>query len=56
MLTQATSINIVELKQWPCPFLDNKYVLLEEIGHGTYGSVYKAQRKSDDKFSALKKM
>jgi len=56
MLTQATSINVVDTKQWPCQFLDTKYILLDEIGHGTYGSVYKAQKKSDDKFAALKKM
>ena len=56
MLTQATNINIVELKQWPCQFMDSKYELMDEIGHGTYGSVYRAKRRSDDKIVALKKM
>lgn len=35
----------------------DKYELTEvELGRGTYGSVYKAKNKFNDKFYALKKM
>ena len=48
---------MLEAKQWPCALLDHRYELGEtELGHGTYGSVYKARRKDDDSFYALKKM
>lgn len=58
VLTKALNIYQLETRQWPCALLDNKYSLGEELGHGTYGSVYKARLKEsiEDKYYALKKM
>ena len=56
-LTKALAINVTDTRDWPCALLDHKYELSEtELGHGTYGSVYKARSRQDDIFYALKKM
>jgi len=34
--------------------ITKNYILIEELGKGSYGKVYKAKRKSDDKIIALK--
>jgi hypothetical protein len=45
-LTQALSIIKSIEKDWPCSQMADKYDLTEiELGHGTYGSVYKAKKR-----------
>ena len=36
--------------------LVNKYELLEEIGHGSFSTVYKARHIETNEFYAIKKM
>lgn len=56
-LTKASGIEYIEQTQWPCSLIDTKYELCEgELGHGTYGSVYRARNLFDDHYYALKKM
>jgi len=42
--------------QRPVTFLSNSYVGLEKLGKGTYGSVYKAQKKNTNEIIAIKKI
>lgn len=37
-------------------FLSNSYTGLEKLGKGTYGSVYKAQKKNSTEIIAIKKI
>jgi serine/threonine protein kinase len=37
-------------------FLSNSYTGLEKLGKGTYGSVYKAQKKNSNEIIAIKKI
>lgn len=40
----------------PVTFLSNSYTGLEKLGKGTYGSVYKAQKKNTNEIVAIKKI
>jgi len=40
----------------PITFLSNSYTGLEKLGKGTYGSVYKAQKKNTNELIAIKKI
>lgn len=37
-------------------FLSKSYIGLNKLGKGTYGSVYKAQKKDTNEFVAIKKI
>jgi hypothetical protein len=54
----SQGIKVVEVKEWQCPLVDSCYEVFyeEELGRGTYGSVYKARNFNDDRLYALKKM
>ena len=36
--------------------IGKEYQAVERLGKGTYGTVYKARKKSDNKFYAIKKL